>query len=320
MYKKLLLIFLCLFLFVGCYDSNDIENIKSISLICVDDEFIHFISTSSIHGESKYKYELYTIKTNELNYGINILSEMTGKQISLSHLEAMIFSTDCNYKHIRQNINFLLNDTNTHPKVMTAFYSGDIKNITNIIYIPEYSSLNEFIDNILTNTHSNITKCSARELSCALNFDISGCCVPLIKVLDGNVIMQECLVVNNIGMEYIDETITTLISLINNKKDREYVSFEDQTILIELKKFKIYSNKSGLTIKLKVSEIKDKKLFEYFNSKIIDLYNKGFDVFKAGENLNKEFIDAKSKNEFISKFGDMQGWVRDLDVNIEVTE
>ena len=86
---------------------------------------------------------------------------------------------------------------------------------------------------------------------------------------------------------------------------------------------KEFSNKlakSGLTINLKLINIKDKKVFEHFKSKIVDLYNKGFDVFKAGENLNKEFIDAKSKNEFISKFGDMQGWVRQLDVNIEVTE
>ena len=63
-----------------------------------------------------------------------------------------------------------------------------------------------------------------------------------------------------------------------------------------------------------------KELFKYFNNEIIKFYNAGYDVLGIGEYFNRKFIDEKTKNKFIAQYDNLYGWVRQLKVNIEVTE
>ena len=307
-------------MFTGCYDQNDIENIKSIALICVDEENLYFCSAAPVKDENKYNYEIYSVKTDNLYYGINKLTQITGKEISLSHIEAMIFSDKCNYNNIKKCINSLLKDTNSHPKVMTAFFKGEVKSILDMISNTEYSNLSEHIDYILTNKYITTTKCTARQLSCALNFDVPGYCVPLISISNDNVVIRESVFVNNFGMQYIDEPVTSLINLINNKNGRDYVLYDGKAIPVILLNSKKYLDETGAEVILNFGDLKNKKIIEYFNNEIKNFYKNGYDLLGFGELLNKKFVDEKSKNTFLSEFNDFQGWIRQLNVNIEVTE
>lgn len=324
MIKKTIAVFMILLLLCGCYDKVDIENIKSIALICVDNSKMYYCSVSGDMAEKKYNYTVYPIQTDDLNYGLNYICEQTGKKMSLSHLDAMLFSTECNYNLVKKSVNALLQKTNTHPKVMTAFFNGSFKEIFENPNIDNDVSLGKTIDKILTNKYTYITKCSAMELSCAINFDSAGKSVPVINLNNGQFEHYGSVYVDYFNMVYLDDVTTQFVELIKNKSAGNYVKFNNSDIFIDVSSVDINVNKqtAKLKINLNTKGIKDKKMLvdaiNHFKQNVVNLNNNGFDIFGLANYLNKSFKSIPDKNEYLKKYNGINGWISNLNLDIEV--
>lgn len=316
MIKKLILIILLTAILSGCYDQTDIENLKNVSIICVDNSNIYFCCVTSKKDDNKYSYDLYTVNTDDLYYGIDNISKITGKVISLSHVEAIIFSDQCDYNHIKKTVNSLLEGTNTHPKIMTAFYNGNFEDFFETVKVPSDISISKFMDKILLNNNIVIPMCSAMELSCALNFDIPGYLVPLISINNGNIEVRESYFVNNKSINLINKTVTGITALINAKKGNAYIYWNNNYVSVEIENVRYNVDKSNVNILIDLKDINQKTIFDYYENEIYKLNREGLDLLGAENYLNKNFIDVNSKKEYLKKM--KNEWISSVKFNIEV--
>ena len=316
MIKRLILIIISTAILSGCYDQTDIENLKNVSIICVDNSNIYFCCVTSKKDDNKYSYDLYTVNTDDLYYGIDNISKITGKVISLSHVEAIIFSDQCDYNHIKKTVNSLLEGTNTHPKIMTAFYNGNFKDFFETVKVPSDISISKFMDKILLNNNIVIPMCSAMELSCALNFDIPGYLVPLISINNGNIEVGESYFVNNKGINLINKTVTGITALINTKKGNAYIYWNNNYVPVEIENVRHIADKSNVNILIDLKDEKQKMIFDYYENEIYKLNREGLDLLGAENYLNKDFIDVKSKKEYFNK--SKKEWISSVKFDVEV--
>ncbi len=327
MIKKLLFIFVFACLLCGCYDNTDIEDIKNISLIIADTNKISYCTITTEPEEKSYGYKVYNVATDDLYYGLNSIGEQTGKEVSLSHLEAIMFSRECDYQTVKKTINSLLEGTNSHPKVMTAFLDGDAAMFFDRLDIPSDTSVNKLISNVFNNRFQNTTRCTATELSCAMNFDVSGKAVPVVYADDeGNIQSIDSVFVNNYGFANLDVNTAQFLNAIGGSRE-VYIDYNNVNVPVKCEEIKFDTSQN--TIKCKVlfaiSSGRDsttKQAFSDFakvvTDDIIAKKENGFDLLNLQVEIIKKFNNIPSFEKHMQKNGGVKNWLKNINLNIEI--
>ncbi len=325
--KKLAAVVAITFVLGGCYDRTDIEDIKNIALIIVDENTISYCTVTTEPEEKSYGYNVYEVETDDLYYGINSVSSQTGKEASLSHLEAILFTDKCSYEKLKKSVNSLLEGTNSHPKVMTAYIAGDAKSFFEQLNIPSDTSVNKLIGNVFHNRFGINTECTAMEISCALNFDISGRFVPVVYTDDdGNINFSGSMFVNSLGHIYVERSTTQFINASKTKGGMVYIDYENESVPVRCNEinFKTAQQNINCNAQLEIYSQKDDKkqaVSDYAKAVTDDIIakkNNGFDLLNLQGEITKKFRDIPSFERYIKNNGGVQNWIKNIDVNIEI--
>ncbi len=326
MIKKCVFIFAFACLLCGCYDQTDIEDIKNVSLIIVDKGNISYCTITTEPEEKSYGYNVYNVTTDDLYYGINSICNQTGKEVSLSHLEAIVFTKNCEYNIVKKSINSLLEGTNSHPKIMTAFLDGDASAFFDKLSIPSDTTVNKLISNVFDNKFTSTTQCSAMELSCAMNFDMSGKCVPVVFLdNEGNIKSSESVFVNNYGFAELDATTTQFLNAAFGRGE-VYVNYNNATAPIVCKNINFATNLNNIDVNANLQicsgqSLGAKQAFSDFAKTVIDdivvKKNNGFDLLNLQGQMAKKFNSISSFEQYIQNNGGVQNWLKNINVNIK---
>ncbi len=326
MIKRLSFIFVFACLLCGCYDHTDIEDIKNVALIIADTNKISYCTITTEPEEKSYGYKVYNVATDDLYYGLNSIGEQTGKEVSLSHLEAIMFSKECDYQTVKKTINSLLEGTNSHPKIMTAFLDGDSAMFFDRLNIPADTSVNKLISNVFYNRFESTIECSAMDLSCAINFDVAGKAVPVVFAdEEGNIKSTESVFVNNYGFASLDMNTTQFLNAIDSKE--VYINYNNINVPVECQniKFTLSQNSIDCDAVLKIrsgSDSTTKQVVSDFVKAVTDdiifKKNEGFDLLNMQGKIVKEFRDIPSFEKYIQKNGGVKNWLKNINLNIEI--
>lgn len=326
MIKRLSFIFVFACLLCGCYDHTDIEDIKNVALIIADTNKISYCTITTEPEEKSYGYKVYNVATDDLYYGLNSIGEQTGKEVSLSHLEAIMFSKECDYQTVKKTINSLLEGTNSHPKIMTAFLDGDSAMFFDRLNIPADTSVNKLISNVFYNRFESTIECSAMDLSCAINFDVAGKAVPVVFAdEEGNINSTESVFVNNYGFASLDMNTTQFLNAIDSKE--VYINYNNINVPVECQniKFTLSQNSIDCDAVLKIrsgSDSTTKQVVSDFVKAVTDdiifKKNEGFDLLNMQGKIVKEFRDIPSFEKYIQKNGGVKNWLKNINLNIEI--
>ena len=327
MIKRLTFVFAFVSLLCGCYDSTDIEDIKNVALIIADNDKISYCTITTQSDEKIYGFKVYDIATDDLYYGINSIEEQTGKQVSLSHLEAIMFTTRCDYKAVKKIVNSLLEGTNSHPKVMTAFLVSDSAMFFDKLNIPSDTSVNKLIKNVFHNKFQATTECTAMDLSCAMNFDVAGERVPVVFADDdGNIKSNESMFVNNYGFAHIDEHTTQFLNAISSDGE-VYINYDNIIIPVKCRniKFDLSQNNIDCNYVLEICSDSDKTskqaitdFVKYVTDNITQKKKNGFDLLNLQGKIIKNFNSISSFEKYIQNNGGINNWLKNINLNIEI--
>ena len=297
--KKFFGVYLCLvcLFFTGCYDMTDIENIKSIAVIGVSNNEITYCTVSTTPDEKIFDFDVYPVKTDNIYDGMNKVSLLTGKEASLSHLEAVVFNRDCTFERINLICSEIVRGVESHPKVLTAFCDVNLNDFFEGIKIPSDTSLYKIISDVLDDRFASSVKCTVKDLYDGIKY--SKCAtVPVIDLdEDGNMNPAGSLCINDSSIMYFDNNITRTINLLLDGKKPVFYPMSFGHVAVTLKEKKIrFSAFDKAEIKLhliynladedtkKEQEIERKIVSD--TEKILDARNYGFDII----NLKRELI------------------------------
>jgi hypothetical protein len=311
----------------GCYDMLDIEDINALSAIFVDEESITYCTVSASPDEKDYNYALYTFDEDNIYQGINILSEKTGKKISLSHLEAIMFSVNCPNDKVKENINALLGKTNSHPKSLVAYYEGSGAELIRMLMEDADSGGGRYLRRFLDNRFSGIVPCRAVEFCYGVNFEGGGTVAPLISYENGNIINSGMVYTSVQGSVSIPRPYSDIVNGVINRSN--YVSYgEKSDCEIRCTAYDVMydkrNNRADISAEFEYSgfgknlqsDILGKDIrdgMEY----IVSLKDSGFDVLDLYTEIKKSFYTIPSFERYIASQGGALGCVQNVEVNIK---
>lgn len=313
----------------GCYDMVDIEDICAVSAIFVDSDSITYCTVNASPDEKKYSYTLYTSDEENLYQGINILSEKTGNEISLSHMEAIMFSVDCSHDRVKENINALLGRTNTHPKSLVAYYEGTGDVLADKIMKSAQNGGGKYLRKLLDNRFSGISVCNAVEFCYGVNYDGSGSTAPVISSDSDNIIFNGIVYANTKGSVIIPRPYSDIVTAVKNcGKDvcyGEKSSVEIKCVTYDAE-FDRENNRYDIRGEFACSgfgadvdsEVPGRELnkgMEY----IVSLKDNGFDVLDIYTDIRKSFLTISSFENYVASRGGAEECVRKVDVSIRTS-
>ena len=316
----------------GCYDMVDIEDIQSVAAICVDNGSIAYCTVSASPSEKEYSYDVYSIEGDNLYHGIDSISRQTGKVVSLSHLEAIMFSDDCSHQLVKENINALLSRTNSHPKAMAVYYEGAGKSFLEGISVSAKTGFAKHIRQVLENKYSKNTVCSAMELSYAMNFEGAGATVPVIgKDDDGNIIYTASVFTNSQDTMLLRKPVSDVLTALKNPGSGVYADI-GQPVELKCTEYNISYNKSENRVDVNAgfeynnvynSEITDDDMGKMLNDGVNFILQQrlvGFDILDIYSRIKKSCISIPALEKHIYSAGGsakaVQSVVVDATINV----
>ena len=101
--KKILILYITIFLLTGCYDYVEIDDLVLISGMLIDYKDNEFEITSEvIENEKESKIKVFTTKCNSIDECIYKISKLSNKDIFISHLKVLILTEST----ITSNVNY----------------------------------------------------------------------------------------------------------------------------------------------------------------------------------------------------------------------
>ena len=328
MKKSIFLLFLVLVCLVttGCYDMVDIEDIGSVAAIFVDSDSITYCTVTASPDEKKYSYELYTSDVGNLYTGMNTLSERTGKEISLSHMEAVMFSADCPIDRVKENINALLGRTNSHPKSLVACYEGGGEDFAKDILEGADISTGKHLRHLLDNRFSGVALCTAMEFCYGVNFEGGGSVAPLIASEDGDITYTGLVYASPQGMVSIPRPCSDIINAVKNQGKKVNYG-EKSPVEIECTSYDVVydkvANRADISAEFELrgfgssmqTEAVGKDIREGMEY-IVALKDSGFDILDIYTDIRKTFYTIPAFENYVTARGGAVSCVRNVDVNI----
>lgn len=134
-YLKLLVILFIPFIFSGCYDKSELDNLAYVIGIGADvDEGENLKITYQIAipvkiaGENsetgKDTFTTYTVSAPSLYVGNSIVNALTSKEVNLSHIKLIIYSEELARSDLAGHINSLISNASIRPKTSVAICKG----------------------------------------------------------------------------------------------------------------------------------------------------------------------------------------------------
>ncbi len=334
MQKKCMLVFFAIIASImlgGCYDMVDIEDIQSVAAICVDNGSISYCTVSASPSEKEYSYQVYRFDGDNLYHGIDSISRQTGKIVSLSHLEAIMFAKDCTHKLVKDNINALLSRTNSHPKAMAVYYDGDGKSFLEGISVSAKTGFAKHIRQVLENKYAKNIVCSAMELSYAVNFEGAGATVPVIgEDNDGNIIYTGSVFANNTETILLENSVSDVLTALQNPGSSVYVDM-GQPVEIKCTAFDISYDKSANSAEVTAvfeynnayTGIADSDIGKMLNdglNYLLKQRTEGYDIADMYSSIKKSCLSIPSLDKHISAAGGVANAVQNVKVDVTLTK
>ena len=332
MMKKYILIAAVLsILFIpGCYDMTDIENVKSISAIGVSKSSITFCTVTTTPDEKIYGFDVYEFETDNIYDGLNEISLTTGKEASISHLEAVLFEKDCPVEIYKSISSVVAAGIESHPKVMTAISEIPVKELFESINIPSDTSLYKIISDVLNDKFVSVTECSMLDLYYGTNFS-KDAVVPVIRLNDDkNIEHCGCACITNNDIMFFNKDITKTINLLSHKNKPVFYELPFGDVAVNMINLKAKFDKDTNFLMIDVDLIynlanhdkdAERKITDRIKSdiaKIIDYKDMGYDVFNIYKYVLKQFYTEKELKEFLNKNGGRENLLKSINYNIDV--
>lgn len=319
----------CIFI-SGCYDMTDIENVKSISAIGVGEDKITFCAVSTTPDEKIYGFDIYEFDTDNIYDGLNEISLTTGKEASISHLEAVIFEKDCPievYKNISSSV---ASGIESHPKVMTAVSEIPAKELFENINISSDTSLYKIISDVLIDKFASVTECNMLDLYYGTKYD-KNAVLPVISLNDEkNIEHSGSACVKKDNIMFFDEDITKTINLLLNKKKSVFYRLTSGDTAVNMTDFDVEFDKDKMLLSININltynlsdfskqtekEIEDRVKSDF--TTIVDYKDMGFDVLNIYKYILNEFYTEKEFVRFSEKNGGRESILKNINYNINI--
>lgn len=334
--KKLLLILTALIVclsFAGCYDMTEIEDIKTVSVVCVENGKITYCTITTSPEEKKYGFELYPIKTEDLYEGLNSISVKSGKEISVSHLGAIMFKKDCPPSLIRSVCTSAIGGSEFHPKVMTAFVDMDFDEFFEKMSVPADSIMYKKITDVLNDRYAAATECTVMDLYHGIMHETLGVNMPVISLdEDGNIVIGGSGHISGLKVGFIDKELTDTVNLLENSGKPVYYKLKEGSVAAKVVGGYVNFDKEKNHIYISldigasgggkfVSDSMESELEERIYSDVIKICNQknnGFDILHLNREMLKKFKTENSFDDFKNSKGGFSGMMKSLDFDIEI--
>ncbi len=319
------------FLFVsGCYDMTDIENVKSISAIGVSETTMTFCTVTTTPDEKIYGFDIYEFDTDNIYDGLNEISLTTGKEASISHLEAVIFEKDCPIEIYKSISSTVAAGIESHPKVMTAVSEISVKELFEDINIPSDTSLYKIISDVLNDKFASVTECNMLDLYYGTGFS-KNAILPVIKLNDdGNIEHTGSACIKEDDILLLDKDITKTVNLLSNKNKPVFYELPFGDTAVNLTDINANFDKDRNFLSFNIDLVynltdadkdTEKKITDRIRSdiiKIINYKNTGYDVLNVYKYILKEFYTEKGLDEFVEKNGGRENFLKNINYNIDI--
>ena len=310
----------------GCYDMSDIEDVSAVMAVFVDRDSITYCTVTASSEEKRYNYSLYETDNDNIYQGIHQLVVRTGKEISLSHIEAILFSVDCDNERVKDNLNALLGRTNSHPKAPVAYFEGDgydfASKVTDIADNGDGKRLRQILDN----RFSGAVVCNAMELCYALNYSASGVTAPVVAIAGDGLTYTGVVYADSNRSVYIGKPYSDIVTAVLNKG--ETVTYgEESPVEIRCVSYDVTYEKSSNQADIEIR-------FEYggYGSDgdglgksvgdgleyIYDLRKDGYDILHLYNFIKKSCYTITAFERFAESYGGVAACVGDMDVDIRL--
>ena len=321
--------FSCIFI-SGCYDMTDIENVKSISAIGVSETTMTFCTVTTTPDEKIYGFDIYEFDTDNIYDGLNEISLTTGKEASISHLEAVIFEKDCPIEIYKSISSTVAAGIESHPKVVTAVSEIPVKELFEDINIPSDTSLYKIISDVLNDKFASVTECNMLDLYYGTRFS-KNAILPVIKLNDdGNIEHTGSTCIKEDDILLLDKDITKTVNLLSNKGKPVFyeMPFGDTAVNMTDINAKFDKDKNHLSFNISLvynltaaDRDTEKKITDRIRSdiiKIIDYKDMGYDVLNVYRYILKGFYTEKRLEEFLEKSGGRENLLKSINYNIDI--
>ena len=331
-----LAVFLCSFL-CGCYDKTEIEDIKTVSAVCVESGKITYCTITTSPGEKSYGFELYPVETEDLHEGLNSISVKLGKEISVSHLGAIMFKKDCPPSLIHSVCTSAAIGSEIHPKVMTAFVDMEFDEFFNKMSIPTDSLMYKKISDVLDDRYAAVTQCTVMDMYHALMHETLGANVPVIALdKDANISILGMGHISGNNVAFFDKPLADTVNLLENSGKSVYFRLSNISVAAKVigghVDYDAKQNHMSISLDIGASgggksvddlsreELRERIYMDIQN--ILSQKNIGFDILHLNRQMQKKFLTEQKFIDFQNSNGGFSSMMKNLtiDINIFVSE
>lgn len=321
---------LCILL-CGCADMTDIEKIKSIAAIGVSDDAITLCTVSVSAQEKTYEYEVYCFDTDSIFDAMNKLNQRTGKQASLAHLSAVFFEDGCSQKTIKNCVDSVVGDEESHPKAVAAFINCSPQDFFDGIKVPSDCSMYRLLTDVPDDKFAAVTRCEMIELYYAVNLD--DCAIlPMFEVnAEGSMIQQGAVCVGTDAAQVVDEEIADAVNLILHGSKPVYYSIGGGKAAVKTADKNIIFDKKNNTVHIYAyvkynfgtdmnSEFAKGELEQTLKAqleKTLELKNIGFDILSLKRKAAGAFVTDNGFQRYVNENGGRL-FLRNMKYNVVV--
>lgn len=333
MKKLVFMIASTVILFSGCYDMTDIEDIKTVAAICVEPGKITYCTISTSPDEKNYGYELFCEYTEDMYEGLNNISLKTGKEISVSHLKAVMFKKECSLDLIDSVCTSAVGGSEFHPKVMTAFTDMDFEMFFNKMTLAPDTSMYRKISNVYDDRYAAVTQCTVMELYQGLQYEGLGVNIPVFTLDSyGNITADGICHINKDKKAFFDQNIADTVNLLENSGKAVYFKENGHSVATKISGGKVRYNKDEnhiyISLETELTEggkstdsVTAEKVKQRIYSDIILICNeknRGYDILRLNREMLGKFISEKEYQKYKDSKGGFYNMLKNMDFDIEV--
>lgn len=252
--KKIILFFICLIFFTGCYDYqelNDMNIVSGIGIDYKDDEYIvslEMVESSKEDSGSKIETNVINGKDKILANAINQAINNSDKKVYFKHVDLLIISEQLANKGIGDVVDYILRDVTISPSFFTVVAENPEEILTTDIDNDSISNL--IVDTIRYNVDASQIDNIDLIVSNITN-ERKDIALPYIELDDENVIIDNIAYFKKSKMVgKINNKIYNFLVLKSNNLDFDdndnVINIYKKDIKYDVKKDKIIININGM--------------------------------------------------------------------------
>lgn len=334
---KRLLVFIVViavpFVFGGCYDMTEIEDIETVFAVCAEDGKITYCTVTASSDKKDYGFELYPVETEDLYKGLNSVSLKTGKEVSVSHLGVIVFKTGSSPTLIRSVCESAIRGSEFHPKVLTAFVDMEISDFFEKMTVSEDTVMYRKLTDVLDDRYASVTKSTVMDLYHGIMQRSLGVNIPVITLDgDGNIVTDGSCHVSGDRIMYINQNLTDTVNLLKNSGKPVYFTLSGGSVAAKVTggsaEFDRNGNHISISTEIDISgqyvnkdtraELEDRIRSDVV--RIVNEKNNGFDILGLNREMRRAFFTEGEFLDFCNSKGGFEGMLRELNFDITLRE